>query len=57
MNSFIANAEWVRNTKTGTIGRVKSRFVRRDGKNIVVVQPVLYGNKDAYWLAANVEAE
>ena len=47
--------EMVRNIKTGTTGFVICRYNRRnDGKAIVQVNSG--AAKDAYWLAAHVEA-
>lgn len=50
------NTEWVRNTKTGSVGQVVCRYINtRTHKPMVQVKAV--GQlKDAYWLASHVEA-
>lgn len=49
-------AEFIRNTKTGTVGRVVCRYTNtRTGKPMVQVRPVSQ-LKDAYWLVGNTEA-
>lgn len=46
---------YLRNTKTGTIGKVVCRYVNtQTGKAMVQVSPVSQ-LKDAYWLAAHTE--
>lgn len=48
-------AEFIRNTKTGTVGRVICRYTNtRTGKLTIQVRPVSQV-KDAYWLASNTE--
>ncbi|WP_157733197.1 hypothetical protein [Bosea sp. AS-1] len=48
-------AEFIRNTKTGTVGRVISRYINTKTKNLMVqVRPVSQ-LKDAYWLVGNTE--
>lgn len=50
-------AEFIRNTKTGSVGRVICRYTNtRTHKAMVQVRPVSQ-LKDAYWLAENTEAE
>lgn len=48
-------AEFIRNTKTGTVARVICRYMNtRTGKLMVQVRPVSQ-LKDAYWLVGNTE--
>jgi hypothetical protein len=57
MSSYPASHEWVRNTKTGTLGWVVCRYHRtNDGKAIVEVISVGQA-KNAHWLASHIEAE
>lgn len=55
MLTYPKTTEWVRNTKTGTVGQVVCRYNRTtDGKAIVQVRPISQ-MKDAYWQASHVE--
>lgn len=51
--------EWIKNTKTGTVGTVVSRYINMsNGKPMVEVAilGVLAKSQRAYWLASSTEA-
>lgn len=56
MITYPTNDEWVRNTKTGTLGKVVCRYNRtNDGR--AVVEVIAVGQmKNAHWRAAHAEA-